>query len=273
LIYADNVPVKHLAGYGLTAYAKHPLLRAVEIDRTYYEPLPTEALRALAQQAPVDFRFVVKAHEDCTVLRFGSHARFGRKRGEVNGHYLDAAYATESVVEPFREGIGRKGGVLLFQFPPQDAGPPRAFAARLRDFLARLPKGVTYAVELRNAELLTPDYAAALTEGGAVHCHNAWSAMPPLIEQARAIPPGARRPFVVRWLLRAGDDFESARERFSPFARILEEDAATRGGIADLVCKARAHGVPSFVMVDNKAEGCAPESVFRLAEAVAKRLP
>jgi hypothetical protein len=29
------------------------------------------------------------------------------------------------------------------------------------------------------------------------------------------------------------------------------------------------HGVPGLVIVDNKAEGCAPESIVRLAGAIA----
>ena len=162
------------------------------IDRTYYAPLPAAALQSFAEQVPEDFRFVVKAHEDCTFVRFPSHARYGKKAGEVNPRYLDAAYATEAVVAPFREGLGPKGGVLLFQFPPQAVGEPRAFAEQLGEFLVRLPKDVTYAVEIRNPLLLTREYAASLEEARAVHCHNAWAAMPSIPRQARQYPPPVR---------------------------------------------------------------------------------
>src|SRR5688500_16396262 len=43
LVYGAGVNVERLAEHGLSAYAKHPLLRAVEIDRSYYEPLPRRA--------------------------------------------------------------------------------------------------------------------------------------------------------------------------------------------------------------------------------------
>src|SRR3954471_12622903 len=67
LVYAQDAPTGSLAELGLTAYGKHPLLAAVEIDRSYYEPLGEEILRAYAAQVPAGFRFLVKAHEACSV--------------------------------------------------------------------------------------------------------------------------------------------------------------------------------------------------------------
>jgi uncharacterized protein YecE (DUF72 family) len=172
-------------------------------------------------------------------------------------------------VGPTVEGLGDKLGVLLFQFAPQAAGEPRAFAERLHGFLEALPRGVTYAVELRNSELLTPDYARALA-GLAVHAHNVWGNMPSVLEQARSLPPPSRKPLLVRWLMRRGDDYEGARSRFLPFSRLAEPDFENRDAVARLVAKALAHDVPAFVVVNNKAEGCAPESIFELARAISK---
>ena len=272
LVYGAGTPERQLAAHGLTAYARHPLLRMVEIDRPYYEPLPVPTFRDYAQQVPADFRFFVKAHEDCTVVKFPGHARYGRKKNQENPRFLDAEYATAAVVEPAAEGLGDKLGGLLFQFSPQDLGPPRLFAERLHGFLRRLPKGPTYAVELRNAEQLTRDYAAALEDAGAIHCHNRWTYMPSVLTQVRRIPPGARRPLVVRWLLRQGETFEEGRARYEPFSRLVAEDVESREEIATLVAKAHAHGVPVFVLVDNKAEGCSPESIVRLARAIREKL-
>lgn len=267
LIYGPNVSPKLLAESGLTAYAKHPLLRAVEIDRSFYDPLPASYFAEVSEQVASDFRFVVKAHEACTLVRFPEHARYGKRQGDANERYFDAAYATDAVVGPTVEGLGEKLGALLFQFAPQDAGHPRAFAERLHRFLEALPRGVPYAVEVRNPELLTADYAAALN-GLGLHAHNVWGSMPSVLEQARLIPPAARKPLIVRWLMRRGDDYEGARSRFLPFSRLVEPDLTNRRAIATLIAKALAHGVPAFVVVNNKAEGCAPESIFELARAI-----
>jgi uncharacterized protein YecE (DUF72 family) len=272
-VYPEGTAKTRLADRGLPLYAAHPLLRCVEVDRTYYEAPAADFYRGLAAQVPDDFRFLAKAHEECSVFRFPTHARYGKRRGEVNGRFLDAAYAADAVVAPFVEGLGAKAGALLFQFPPQPLDvPPEGFAERLHEFLRRLPRGPAYAVELRNAELLTPAYGAALADAGALHCHNAWSYMPPVIQQARAIPPSARRPLIVRWLLRPGDGYEAAQARYEPFDRLREEDPESRRAIATLVAKAHAHGVPALVLVNNAAEGCAPDGIALLARALAARL-
>jgi uncharacterized protein YecE (DUF72 family) len=269
LVYGEHAPPKLLADAGLTAYAKHPLLGAVEIDRSFYEPPPARYFQALSDQVPEGFRFLVKAHEECTLLRFPKHARYGKKQGDGNARFLDASYAAEAVVGPAAAGLGPKLAAVLFQFPPQDASEPLAFAERLGAFLAALPRGVPYAVELRNPELLTVAYARALASTGAVHAHNVWGNMPSVLQQARLIPPVARKPLVVRWLMRRGDDYEGARSRFLPFSKLAEPDLANRHDIATLIGKALAHHVPALVLVNNKAEGCAPESLAELAKLIA----
>jgi uncharacterized protein YecE (DUF72 family) len=271
IVYAANARAERLAAEGLAAYAQHPLLRAVEIDRSYYDPLSSESFRGLAEQVPEGFRFLVKAHQACTIQRFPQHARYGKKRGGENPLFLDAAYASEAVIGPTLEGLGVKLSGLLFQFSPEDFGAPQRFAERLQSFLAGLPKGVTYAVELRNPSLFTPAYAAALAAGGAVHCHNAWGELPSVLAQAKALPPVARRPLVVRWLFPPGDSYAAASERLAPFDRIVAEDVTRRDAIARLVANALRHDVPALVLVNNDAEGCAPESIERLARAIVER--
>jgi len=270
IVYGKDAEPKLLAEAGLTAYGTHPLLRAVEIDRSFYEPLPAAYFEQVHGQVPGDFRFLVKAHEDCTQPQFPRHARYGKKQGERNGRFLDASYAIDAVIGPAVAGLGHKLAALLFQFPPQDAREPRAFADKLAGFLQKLPRGVPYAVELRNPELLTPAYARALEQTGAVHAHNVWGSMPSVLVQARLIPPPARKPLIVRWLMRSGDDYEGARSRFLPFSRLAEPDLRNREDIASLLAKALAHDVPAFVLVNNKAEGCAPESIFELARLIAR---
>jgi uncharacterized protein YecE (DUF72 family) len=271
LVYAMDAPIKALSSLGLTAYVRHPLMRTVEIDRTYYEPLPARDLRAYADQVPDDFRFVVKAHDATVLARFPPHARYGARAGQPNPLFLDPAHATDAVVGPAIEGLGGKLGAVLVQFPPQDVGQGAHFAARLGAFLERLPRGPTYAVELRNADLVSAAYGEALASAGAVHAHNVWSMMPSISDQARRLRPETRRPLFIRWLFPRGDSYEDAGARYEPFSRLVDEDAASRVAVADLVQRALAHGVPAFVTVDNKAEGCAPESILRLAREIAMR--
>jgi hypothetical protein len=95
--------------------------------------------------------------------------------------------------------------------------------------------------------------------------------MPPVSVQAKLLPPETRRPLLIRWLVRPGDAYEDALKRYAPFAKLVDEDPERREAIASLAAKALAHGVPALITVNNMAEGCAPESIARLAQAIASR--
>src|SRR5690606_38945913 len=158
-----------LARCGLTTYARHPLLRTVGLDRTYYGPMTAAQLRELAVGLPEDFRFLVKAHAECTTVQFGERSWNRGRAGQRNELFLEPEYATEAVVQPFIDGLGAHGGVLLFQFPAQHVpGGARSFACRPEAFLAAPPKGPRYAVGIRKAQLRTPRYAigTAARRGG-----------------------------------------------------------------------------------------------------------
>jgi uncharacterized protein YecE (DUF72 family) len=279
LVYDRTYSTARLGRDGLAAYARHPLLRAAGIDRTHYRPLPAADFSRYAAAVPPDFLFLIKAHETCTLERWPDHARYGAERGGPNPLFLDPAYAATEVVGPYAEGLGSKGAALLFQFAPQDLGPPRRFAERLHAFLTALPRGPRYAVELRNRELLTADYAAALAAAGACHCLTVHPRMPDVRVQAhltgaleggagedrRGSPGGTPGGLVVgRWLLGSGATYEAAARRFAPFNRLAAPDRGARCAWADLARQALAAGRRFLLTVNNNAEGCAPLGIVAL---------
>ena len=270
LVYDRKASTTDLARHGLSAYAAHPLLRAVGIDRAFYEPLTVAQLEEYAASVPDDFRFLMKAAGRCT----SPSEREGRSFRD-NPHFLDADFATREVVHPFVEGLRRKRGPLLFQFPP--LGPvhtkaPGRFAERLFGFLQALPRGPWYAVEIRDRELLTPDYITALVEAGATHCLNVHSRMPDVSTQLDAAERALGGRVVVRWMLGAGLEYEDAKSRYSPFSRLVDEDEKTRQALASLCLERAMVGDEVLVIANNKAEGCAPMTLQRLAEAIVARM-
>lgn len=272
LVWAGRHSAEALSRDGLSAYARHPLLRAAGIDRTFYAPLPAEGFALHAAQVPEDFRFLVKASQLCTfpALRDGP----GRGGARENPRYLDPAFARDAVVAPAVEGLGDRLGALLFQFPPlprsETRDPPR-FAARLSSFLQALPRGPRYAVEIRNAGLLHAGHAAALTGAGVAYAFTVHPSMPSLEVQA-AVAPLERQPLlVVRWMLGHGRGYEEARDLYAPFDRLAAPDPASRASVAELVARAVRAGQEGLVIVNNKAEGSSPLSIVELARAVAGR--
>ena len=271
IVYDRPASAARLARHGLAAYARHPLLRAVGIDRTYYAPIDAETFASYAGQVPADFRFLVKAHEVCTLARFPNNGRYGTRRGTRNPVFLDPDYAADVVVGPALDGLGDKAGPILFQFPPQDfaaLGGPDAFIDRLHGFLAALPAGPLYAVEIRNHAVLTARYAAALAAAGVCHCFNAHPSMPDVRAQVEVVAAGTAPAMVARWMLQRRFAYDEARAAYQPFDRIVDDDPETREALALLCRDAARAGTPAFVIINNKAEGSAPLSAFRLARRV-----
>lgn len=272
IVYAGHHNAADLARFGLAAYAQHPLLGCVGVDRTHYAPVSANALAAYCRDVPAAFRFIVKAHEACTLRRYPTHPRYGARAGAVNPLFLDAAYAADAVVGPYVDGLGDRAGALLFQFAPQDVasvGGAVGFARMLEGFLRALPRGPLYAVELRNAELLTPAYAAGLAAAEAVHCFNILRGMPGLRAQAQALRGVRFRTLVLRWMLQPRFTYEEAGTRYLPFDRIVDDDPEQRADVAWLVQKALAQDKQAYVIVNNNAEGCAPLSIATLAGLLA----
>jgi uncharacterized protein YecE (DUF72 family) len=272
LVYPHASTQPALARDGLRDYARHPLLRTVGIDRSYYAPIPRADLLRYAEQLPEGFPCCLKAPATVTSAVL---PREGGAAATANPHFLAAERLAEELLEPVAACFRRHAGPFVIECPPLPRGVSLAaseFAARLDAMLEALPREFDYAVEVRTPAWLTPEYARVLARHSAGHVYNYWSAMPPPGYQAQTVPPEGQPFLVVRLLLRPGTWYEDQRERFRPFDRIVEPDEAMRGEVADLVSRAVARAIPAYVLVNNKAEGSAPLTVAALAALVARRL-
>jgi uncharacterized protein YecE (DUF72 family) len=262
---------QRLARAGLPAYAACPLFRTVSLDRTFYAPLSQDEFARYASQVPASFRFVVKAPSAFTdpVIRGGTG---GAMRD--NPTFLDAHAAATTFVQPAMAGLGATAGPLVFQFPPLGRrllATPARVVTRIAAFLGSLPRGPLYAAEFRDPELVTAACGVALADAGAVPCLAIHARMPPATAQATTFEldrPGCTWPLVARWNLHAGRGYEEARADYFPFDRLVEEDVSSRTALAGLARRCVAAGRDVFITINNKAEGSAPLSVRRLAEAI-----
>lgn len=282
IVYDAQENTTHLSRHGLRAYAQHPLLTAVGIDRTYYGPIPARTFAEYADQVPDHFRFLVKAHSAIVSPFSGGRVGSARTGGDSKWRgsaeqFLDPIYAERAVVEPAVEGLGEKLGVILFQFPPIP-WPERRLAAlpdALGAFLSELPKGVPYAVEVRNRTLLEgatlAAYRDALAAGGASHGFVVHPEMPGVLWQAEQLgeaatgSAGAHSAVPIRWMLHPSQEYEAAREAWAPFSRLAAPDPGNRREVASLAQRLAALGKRVLVIVNNKAEGSAPLSIEGLA--------
>jgi uncharacterized protein YecE (DUF72 family) len=234
-------------------------------DFAFYQ-FPTEAFWAkLFRQTPETFRWGFKVPEQITVPMWPVHPRYGALAGLENPTFLDAALFEQAFVRalaPYR----KQTGVLIFEFGTQRDKSVAEFVKALDGFLARLPTGWTYAVEIRNAEFLRPDYFACLRAHKVTHVYNAWTRMPEIADQIAIADSRTAEVLVARALLRRARPYEDAVRKFSPYDRVQEVNEPVRRGLRELIDIARVEGRPAFLFVNNRLEGNSPGTIVSITD-------
>ena len=275
IVYAGRPSKDKLVERGLEAYAKHPLLRTVGVDRSYYAPMTVDDWRGYARQVPAGFRALSKAWSEVTTAVFPDHPRLGERAGRVNPRFLDPELALEMIARPYLDGMAGHAGPLVFELPPipERMLPPEAdFLRLLEGLLARMPRDLPVAVELRTRRLLTPRYLDLLRRHGASHVLNLWTAMPTPGEQAAMGADDGDAPLVLRLMLPPGTSYEQLKAAYDPFDRLVAPQPRMRAEVVELVGRAARRGRPAFVIANNKAEGSAPLTLFAIAQLLADAL-
>lgn len=256
----------------------------VEDDATYYRHHETRFFTSLADQVPEGFRFSFKAPDDITIRTFPDLEAFGRRRGQPNAWFLNPGVFEMGFLRRLA-AIRDKVGVVIFEFShfgPDDFAHGRDFVAELDRFFESVPKdGWQYAVEVRNANLLQPEYFETLHRHGVAHVYNQWTRMPSVNEQL-ALCPAERNPFIVgRFLLTPGRSHDRAEEAFTPYHQVREVDPGAREALRVLIEAARRRDPPpanedgkkpaadgtgraeprAFLYVGNHLEGNAPHTL------------
>jgi uncharacterized protein YecE (DUF72 family) len=237
-------------------------------DFAFYQ-FPTEEFwHKLFFQVPDGFRFAFKVPEQVTCKVYPSHPRYGALAGRDNESFLDPNVLKEMFLRPLAAHAS-KTALLIFEFGAFGRKSYEETAQFLEDldpFLAALPPEFRYAVEVRNPELLAPDYFACLCARNVAHVYNAWSRMPELKTQI-AIPGSETADYLVcRALLRRGRMYEEAVRTFSPYTHIQDPNPEARDAMRILLDRARKEGKTFFLFVNNRLEGNAPLTILSLVD-------
>ena len=199
----------------------------------------------MASQVPPDFLFTFKVTDGITIKHFSILPRFGARADKPNENFLNAelfASAFLTPCEPFRRQIG----LLMFEFShfhPADFARGRDFVAALDLFLAKLPKGWRYGVEIRNRNFLELEYFAALAHHGVAHIFNSWADMPAVSEQLALPGSHTNSDFLgARFLLKPGWNYEEVVKLFAPYDRVREISPEGRAAGAGLIREAAVSG-------------------------------
>ncbi len=255
-----------LGEYAQYQYRDEPLFRTVGNDATFYRPPTPNQLRGYLNKIPEDFEMCFKVWEEVTIPSYAKQARYGAKAGQPNPRFLDATVFNELVLAPYREvKFEPHAGPFIFEFQRHGMSS-KEFCSRLDGFFGQLPKDFRYAVEIRNAGLLGPEYHKLLETHGVSHVYNHWSYMPPLAEQHRRMASFTAPFTVLRLLTPLKMSYEQAKKRAEPYSKIIEELPEMRRDAVELIRQAVTEERRAYVLVNNRAEGNAPLTIQALSD-------
>jgi len=263
IVYSGRPSERSLAQAGLQEYARHPLFRSVGIDRSYYRPLVEADLKRYAEQLPRGFKCVHKVYARIT-------SAVNPRTREPNPEFLDVGLLEREVLRPLELHFSDHIGPLVLELMPLAAPElpsDQRFIERLAGFVERLPKSFQFAIELRNRELLIPEYADLLGRHGVSHVFNFWERMPWIAEQLEL--PGlleAGELCVSRLMIPPGKKYAKRKLSLAPFDALRDPQPRMRAEVTQLAQAALRLGKVVYVIANNKAEGCSPLSVRALAQ-------
>jgi uncharacterized protein YecE (DUF72 family) len=242
------------------------------VDAAFYQYPTEEQIGELAGQVPSVFKFTLKVTDHVTIPVWPRHPRFQKEGGNPNPHFLCAETFCRRYLNVV-EALGERLGVMIFEFSPmrmEHIGSPRAFAERLDVFFRQLPKTYRYAVEIRNRELLGPEYLRVLRQNNVAHCFNSWNRMPSVAEQLKMPEVFTANFAVSRFLLKPGRSFQQAVDLFKPYEKLKEVYEEGRAAARKLIAEARKKGIPVFSYFGNRFEGNSPETIRAVIEGTAR---
>ena len=246
------------------------VFQTVCVDAAYYDFPREENLRRLASQVPPAFQFGFKVTDVVTLKQYPNLARFGSRAGQPNPDFLNADRFVNAFLKPC-EAIRAQVGVLIFEFSrfwPVAYKQGRDFVGDLDQFLAKLPSGWPYAVEIRNRQWLQLEYFACLARHRVTHVFNSWDAMPAVSEQLEMAGSFTNSELVAaRLLLKPGRNYEEAVKAFQPYGKVQEPNPAVREAATGLIRRGATAGekAKTFIYVNNRLEGNALETIAAMA--------
>ncbi|HUK53054.1 MAG TPA: DUF72 domain-containing protein [Candidatus Binatia bacterium] len=235
----------------LTFYAQH--FDTVEIDSTYYRTPLAATVRGWEAKTPPGFLFSAKVPQTVT------HEKV----------LVDCDAEFQEFVERMQL-LGEKLGVLLLQFPyfnKMAFASVDGFLDRLRPFLKRLPRGVRFALEVRNKGWLgvklydllrSHQVALALID-------HPW--MPRPSQLFRETDPVTADFAYIRWL----GDRKGIEERTKSWEKTIVDRRSELTEWANVCWKISGRGVLIFAYANNHYAGHAPATVRLFQEIWGKQ--
>ena len=239
----------------------------VGVDFTYYAWPQVDMMNYLLESTPENFRLYPKVTKRITLSSFPDLPAYGKWAGKINPEFLDADLFCEQFLSPISHLKGRLGAIL-FEF----SGPAESEMEKFVEFFGRIPKNFPYAVEIRNAALVNPDFYRTLISLGISPAFSTWTKMPRITEQLSAYKSAGglyqNLPLLGLGLLKPGRAYEDAVRLFQPYQELRDIYAEGRQDLIELIKFAKENHKKAIILVANRLEGSAPHTIGALVEGI-----
>ncbi|NNF07345.1 MAG: DUF72 domain-containing protein [Candidatus Eisenbacteria bacterium] len=248
----------------LALYAKQ--FPSVEIDSTYYG-VPRESTVDLWRERTPE-GFVISSKFPREIVHGGTGAR-------PNGETVLLPEATYAVRDEYLSVMSRlenRLGPMVLQFPffSRDVFPrTQLFMDRLHQFLADLPSGFRYVVEVRNKHWVSADLAEICREHEVAMALVDQGWMPHGDEVEKRMDPVTADFSYIRLL---GDHKAIERITKTWDKEVIDQNERLQRW-ASLIRRLLDREVPTFVYVNNHYAGHAPATLRRLQSLVESKKP
>ncbi|MGE3261832.1 MAG: DUF72 domain-containing protein [Bacteriovoracia bacterium] len=239
----------------------------VGVDFTYFAWPMRDMMAYLVESTPENFRLCPKVTKRITLSTFPNLPAYGKWAGQANPDFLNADLFREQFLAPIAV-LKDRMGIVLFEF----SGPEKTELKAFEQFFRSIPRDFPYAVEIRNPELVTPEFYSLLRSLEIAPVFSHWTKMPAMQEQWNAyIASGGAAdhgPMVALSLVTPGRSFEEAVRLFQPYNEVKEPGEAVRADLAAIGSFAMRAGRKAFILVSNRVEGSAPFTIGAVAEKI-----
>lgn len=272
-VYFKDYPGSTFKKDCLAEYAADSRFSTVGMDLFFYQP-PTESLLLhYAEQLPPGFKTCSKVWQELTIFRYANQPNLGAKKNQLNYNFLNPDVFRGTVLRPYQNVFKEHTGPFIFEFQyikKSDLALPD-FISKLDSFFSALPKDFAYSVEIRNKNFLVPEYFSVLKKHKVAHVFNHWSYMPPLSEQMK--PDAFTADFMIaRILTPIGMAYQETIKKFGEFDKIIERQPQMREDLIRLAEIAVRNKKLIYLLINNRIEGSAAETITELLELLAKKL-
>lgn len=265
LVYSDRQ--RRAVDY-LPEYARR--FTTAEIDSWFYRIPDRRSVSEYLASVPPGFSFTCKVPQEITL----THQRRRRRSDplEVNPGFLSVERFMRflEAVEPLLPRLD----AIMFEFEYLNRskmdGLPQ-FLDALGPFLDRIPSGLPYAVEPRNANYLEPQWFSFLLEHHSAHVFSQKRYMPDVWEvyEAHRSTIDRMQRSVIRLL--GGDRAAIEAQTGGTWNKVVLQRPLEKQRIAGMVAS-MVGTLFTIISVNNHYEGCAPATVSDLKQLITRAI-